>query len=228
MTSPVFTAAAPVEAPVLSPQFTLPRVNLLPPEVRSARRLRRTQQVLAVVTAAVLVGLGGAYALARHEEGTADREVAATRAKTAQLQAAQARYADVPKVYAEVDALKSARAAAMASDVLWFDYLDRLAGTDPAAVWFDDLHASLFDTDTTPSDPLAPTGVGVLTVKGTGSAHPDLADWLDALDGTSGLASAGFTKSERTDVGGQVVVGFESSATVTPDALSHRYDAGND
>lgn len=225
-TAPTEAVELPAQAPVLGTPFAFARVDLLPPEVRSARRLRTTQKALAAVSAAVLLVLAGAYALARHEEGLASRELATTRASTARLQAAQAPYADVPQVYAQVDALKTARAAVMASDVLWFDHLDRFAGADPAAVWFDELHASLFDADTTARDPLAPTGIGVLTVKGSGSAHPDVADWLDALDRTHGLASAGFSTSQRTDVDHHVVVAFESSTTVTPDALSHRFDAG--
>ena len=50
------------------------RVNLLPPEIEDARRLKRTQAGLALGLVAVVVALGGVYALqARSAVASASR-----------------------------------------------------------------------------------------------------------------------------------------------------------
>ena len=79
----------------------------------------------------------------------------------------------------------------------------------------------------TSGDPLAQAGIGSLTVRGTAYAHPHVADWLEALGATEGLADARYSTSTRTELEGRTVVQFDSSATVTPDALSHRHDASS-
>src|SRR6476620_10022900 len=78
------------------------RVNLLPPEIEEARRLRRTQAGLAAGLGAVVLVIAGAYALQIHDKNQASEDLASTKAETVRLQAQQEKYADVPRTIAAI------------------------------------------------------------------------------------------------------------------------------
>jgi Tfp pilus assembly protein PilN len=216
------------------------RVNLLPPEIEDARRLKRTQAGLALGLAAVVVALGGVYAVEAHDKAQATDELAASKAQGVQLQQEQAKYADVPRTIAAIDAAEGARSTAMANDVEWYRTLNNFAVTLPKNVWFTTLTlatnaggssagaAAPAPTTTTPaptSGTAAPAaGIGVLTVAGSAMDHPDVATWLDTLARQPGMTNAYFTNSVKAKIGDTTIVNFQSTATITDAALSHRYD----
>jgi Tfp pilus assembly protein PilN len=225
--------SAPVAAPVTYPRVA--RVNLLPPEIEEARRLRRTQAGVAAGLGVVLLAIGGAYMVQVQDKHQAADELSATKAETTRLQAAQAKYADVPRTIAAIDAAESARSTAMAKDVEWFRTLNNFSLTLPKNVWFTNLTVVLQDdaaaataggtaSTATPAVPATDGPIGLLTVEGTAMDHPDVATWLDVLGRQPGLADAYFTNSVRAKIGTKPVVNFVSTSTVTADALSHRYD----
>ncbi|GAB3597226.1 hypothetical protein GCM10027446_25000 [Angustibacter peucedani] len=216
------------------------RVNLLPPEIEQARALKRTQAGLAVGLAAVVAALGGVYALQVHDKNAASDELAVTKAQTVTLQNEQAKYADVPLTIAAIDAAEAARSTAMANDVEWYRTLNNFALTLPTNVWFTSLTLNLNAAGSVPAaGATAPTagttgtaataapagaGIGVLTVNGAALSHPDVATWLDVVGRQPGMADAYFTNSARAKVGSKYIVNFVSTATITDEALSHRYD----
>ncbi len=215
------------------------RVNLLPPEIEQARHLKRTQAGLAFGLVAVVAALGGVYALQVHDKHQAEGELAATKAQTVVLEAEQVKYADVPRTIAAIDAAETARSTALANDVEWYRTLNNFSLTVPTNVWFTGVTLALDTTaaaatpppgttavPATPAAPVTPatTGVGVLTVNGTALSHPDVATWLDVVGRQPGLSNAYFTNSVRAKIGSKYVVNFVSTATITGDALSHRYD----
>ena len=213
--------------------YTLPRVNLLPPEIHQARKLRHTQGVLGVCVLAVLAAVGGGYMFASNQADTAAEELAVEQAQTTRLQAEQAKYAEVPRVLAQVDGAKAAQETAMSTDVLWYRYLNDLALTYPSEVWLGNMTATVAGPGGTTgaaavpvagADPLATPGIGTVQFTGTALEHSDVASWLDVLAGTSGFADARFSSSTRAQIDGQDVVQFTSNAVVTGDALSHRFD----
>ncbi len=58
-------------------------------------------------------------------------DLAATKAETVRLQAQQAKYADIPRTIAAIDAAETARSTAMANDVEWFRTLNNFSLTLP-------------------------------------------------------------------------------------------------
>jgi Tfp pilus assembly protein PilN len=207
------------------------RVNLLPPEIEQARRLRHTQAGLAAGLAAVALVAGGVYALQVHQTNQAADDLAATKAQTTKLQDEQAQYADVPRTIAAIDAAETARSTAMAKDVEWFRTLNNFALTLPTNVWFTGLTLSVSGAaptaataSATPTAGAATGPVGIVTVQGTAFDHPDVATWLDVLARQPGMADAYFSSSARAKIGKKNVVTFTSTADITADALSHRYD----
>ncbi len=210
------------------------RVNLLPPEIEQARRLRRTQVGLGVGLVAVVAVVGGVYALQVNAKNQAAEDLAVTKAQTVRLQAEQAKYADIPRTIAAIDAAQTARTTAMSQDVEWFRQLNNFALTIPKNVWMTNMTLGLATgsaaapaatTATAPAAPTAaPTNVGVLTVQGVALSHPDVATWLDVLARQPGMADAYFSSASKALIGKKEVVNFSSTASVTSDALSHRFD----
>jgi Tfp pilus assembly protein PilN len=241
MTDAETVAIAP---PAVISTFRMPRVNLLPPEVEQARRLRKTQAALAggLLGVVALVGAGYAYEVqARHG---AEQELADVQAQTSVLQREQAKYADVPRTVAAIDAAEAARESAMANDVEWSRTLTDFSLTVPENVWFSTVTLSVGNAATATSGGAASSGaagtsgaavtsgaagttaggVGTVTVEGNARSHRDVATWLDTLAKQPGMSDASFSSSQKQKIGTKTVVKFSSTATLTADALSHRYD----
>jgi Tfp pilus assembly protein PilN len=244
----VDTAA--VAAPAVFGMFQMPRVNLLPPEIERARRLRRTQGVLAGGLLGVVALLGAGYGYEVHARHGAEQQLADVQAQTSVLQREQARYADVPRTVAAIDAAAAARESAMSGDVEWSRTLTDFSLTLPQNVWFSNVTLSVANpsaaavgaaagsgTAATPgaaatSGTAATSGVaattagtiGTVTVQGTARSHRDVASWLDTLAKQQGMSNPYFSSSQKDKIGTKTVVKFSSTATLTADALSNRYD----
>ena len=210
--------------------YRLPRVDLLPPEIRAARRLRRVQQLLAAGLVLVVLVLAVLAVLSRSSASSARADLARAQARSAELQAEQAQYAEASRVQAQLDLVEGARASAMAGDVLWASSLDEISGRAPEGVWLDALTVALAPTATASGapaaavDPLAEPAVATITVTGKGGSYQDVAAWLDGLADVPGLADPRYTIATRTAGEPRPVVEFTSTVGVVPDALSHRYD----
>jgi Tfp pilus assembly protein PilN len=234
-----------VEAPVLDVAalavHRTVRVNLLPKEVEQGRRLRRTQVALAGGLILVVVAVAGVYLLQVKDRQGAAEDLAVVKAETTRLQAAQAKFADVPLTIAAIDAAETARQTAMANDVEWYRTMTNLSLTLPTNVWFTNLTltvgAGSGDSAPAAAPGAAPTGgtaaapgaaprpgAGLVSIEGYASDHPDVATWLDTLAKQPGMTGAYFTTSEEELIGEKAVVKYQSTAVLTDKALSHRYD----
>jgi Tfp pilus assembly protein PilN len=251
VTSPEQDVAEPAIAGGFVP-FRMARVNLLPPEIEEARRLRRTRGVLAGGLAAVVVVLGAGYAYTIHDRQDAERDLADVQARTAVLRREQAKYADVPRVTAAIDAAEGARQTALANDVEWARTLTDFSLSLPERVRFTSLTLSVGGAagatpGTTPGAASAATsgaasgaaaatapttsgqagvagGIGTVVVEGSARSNRDVATWLDTLAKRPGLTNPYFSTAQQEKVGKHPIVKFSSTATLTGDALSHRYD----
>lgn len=199
-----------------------PQVNLLPPEIVEGRQFRRTQAWLAAAVVAALAVAGGAFVLAQQSADEAAAELAVEQQQTVVLQAEQAQYAEVPRVIAQVDAAKAARAEALATDVAWYSYLNNLALTAPAEVWLTRITASVNPIGgvAAAAGPLATPGIGSVTFGGIGGEHADVGAWLDVLADIEGFDDPYFQRSELAELNEERIVNFESSVTLTTDALT--------
>lgn len=228
-------ATAPAPAPVRVDWALVPRVNLLPPEVIASLAFRRTQKILAVAVVATLAVIAGAVWWAQASVNSAQELLAQEQAVTTRLQREQAKYADVPKLIAKVEAAESARQSAMASDIAWYSYLYDVSRVTPTRVWLTSLTATVpmpgaqsATTATATTDRLSFVDQGTVTVTGSAKTFSDVSAWLDAVDGVDGLAVSvldtavldGDLKTPRE----AYFVTFTSRITVTGDAFTHRYD----
>ncbi len=212
----------------LGGQTRVPRVNLMPPEITAGRAFRRTQKALAAGVCAVVLAAGGVYALQVRDANTAAEELATERATGAVLLAEQAKYAEVPRVLATIDAAETARQSAMGQDVEWYRYLSALSLSTPSHVWLTSLDMSLSTgvaaaPVATGVAPAAPA-VATLSFQATGLEHPDVATWLDALTKQPAVTDPTFTAATKGRLGTHDIVTFGSTAGLDQAALSHRFD----
>ena len=208
---------------------TLPRVNLLPPEIAETRRFKRIQVGLgaSVLGAVGIVAL--LYVSASGGVSDAQSKVDAQAAQAASLQSQTAKYAGVTAVYAKADAAQAMLTSAMGEEVRYSQLLNDLSLSVPENVWIKNLQF----TQTPPTATATGTsgvpaaGIGTLSVTGVGFSHDDVAVWLESLASQNNgktYVDPYFSNSTEALLGTRRTVNFTSTATVTPNAYSHRYD----
>jgi Tfp pilus assembly protein PilN len=208
---------------------TLPRVNLLPPEIEQQRQFKKVQLGLGLGVVAAL-GVAGALVLSSSAQvNDAQNQLDTQTAKNRTMQADAAKYADVPEVYAQVDAAKAQLTQAMGKEIRWSRFLNDLSVVTPGKVWFDTITVAE-TVDAAPITAAPATGqvwgtanLGTITFKGKGYTHNDVAAWLKALASEKGVADAYFTKSTQEQIGTEGSVAFNSQAVITEDLLSGRF-----
>ena len=208
---------------------TLPRVNLLPPEIEQERRFRRVQLGLG---AGVLASLGVVAALflaANGQVADAEGDLADSKTQTSRLEAQAAEYSQVPLVYSKVEAARAQLELAMGKEVRWSFYLNDLSLKTPGKVWLTTMTAAVNQDAAGPALAAAGApgyinpGLGTVTFEGFAVAHNNVANWLDSLAKQKGYDQPYFTDSTKEKIGETEVVKFKSQVSITEDALSKRY-----
>lgn len=203
---------------------TLPRVNLLPPEIAEKRAFRRIQFGLGAAVVAAVGVVGALYLGATGSLSHAESDLAASKATNTQLQGQVAQYASVTAIYAAAAAAQASLTSAMGDEVRYSQMLNDLSLSVPDNVWLSNLAYA-----TTPPGAgaapggLASTGIGTLTATGTAFSHDDVAVLLESLMGLKTYANSYFTSSAETLLGTRKVVTYTVTADVTPAAKSGRY-----
>jgi Tfp pilus assembly protein PilN len=174
--------------------------------------------------------VGALVLAAAGQVADAQDDLDASKARGTALQAETNKYADVPAVYAAVDAKEAQLSLAKAREIRWSYFLNDLSLRTPGKVWLTSLTvAETVDSAATAAAPAAGTqtratpGIGTVTFAGSGYEHNDVASWLRALAGQKGLADPYFTRSTEEKIGEQDSVTFDSQAVITDEALSGRY-----
>jgi Tfp pilus assembly protein PilN len=171
----------------------LPRVDLLPPEVRAERRsgvvVRRAW--MGVVGAAVVVGIAAGGATLGSIEASDD--LLAAQAETQQLLLAQGRYTEVREVKSDIQLLTAAQTVAGATEIPWPSYLAQIQATLPAGVTITTItidQASPIADYEQSETPLQGARVGTVTFAAQSTTLPSVPDWLDGLAALPGYTDA--------------------------------------
>src|SRR4051794_7041582 len=199
---------------------SLPRVNLLPPEIGESRRFRRIQVGLgcAVLGAVSIVGL--LYVGASSSLSGAQDQVDAASSRNAALQSQTNQYRAVTAVYSRAAAAQAMLGQAMGEEVRYSQLLNDLSLSIPENVWLQNL---TFAQTATPAALGGTPGVGTLTVTGVAFSHDDVAVWLESLASQKVYTNPYFTSSTEALMGSRKTVNFSSTTTVTPAAYSGRF-----
>jgi Tfp pilus assembly protein PilN len=211
----------------------VPRVNLLPPEILERRRFVKVQRRLgAAVVVTIMACVGGTW-WAAQGVGDARSDLDAAEATGQSLATEKARYNEVPKVIAQVKAVRDTRAKAMSADILWYRVLNDLALSTPHSIWLTSVQFTVADANAAApaaasADPLSPTRVGSVTLGGKATGLEALAGWVEVLDNTAPMHDTVIASAQEVQTPPVVaphMVEFTGSTVLTPEALSHRYDA---
>lgn len=108
-----------------------PSADLLPPEVRAARRSRSIRRGVVAAAVMVLVVAGAGAAAAKAQSLVAQVELAAGEARTIQLLQEQAAFSEVTAVQDEIGERAAARAVATSQEIIWQPVLAELRGMLP-------------------------------------------------------------------------------------------------
>jgi Tfp pilus assembly protein PilN len=203
----------------------VPRVNLLPAEIIEARQFHHLKRLLALGVAVSLVVVAGAALAMQVGVVNASNALEQTQSESAGLQAQKTKYAEVPKVVAQVDAAKVAREKALGRDIPWYRFLTDLALNTPANTTLTSIDVTLTDQATATGQvptPLTEPGLGTVTVAGSTRQFADVSAWLTAAGTVHGLSGSTLSSATREDTAGAIT--FNSELIITADALSHRYD----
>lgn len=240
--------AVEVAAPALpASSAAFPRVNLMPAIVADEARAHRAKMVLVGATVASVLAVGGLYLMALGSVNDAQNELDAASAQSAVLNAEAAKYADVPKVQAQVAYSQTQAYQALGGEVRWSFLLNNLSLTVPAGTSLQSFQAVVSEFppagaaaakpgsgQTSYNGVLGHPGVGTITYSGEATGYPQVAAFLDSqakqvtlidpyvntVTANSTTAGGGTTPNAGASKGLQ----FKSVATITDKALSHRYD----
>lgn len=109
-----------------------PRIDFLPPEVKSRNAARKSRRSLAALVVIVLVACAAGYVFATTLAVQSQAMLAEEQAHTRELLAEQAKYSEVRTVTSATAAVENARIVGSATEVVWADYLAELQASLPA------------------------------------------------------------------------------------------------
>jgi Tfp pilus assembly protein PilN len=204
---------------------TMPRVNLLPPEIALRAKARKAQVAMAGTGMVAVVVVGMLYAQKSAAVAEAKDAKAEAVARNAKLQTELASLQHVQDVRTQVDQANATLVSAMSSEVTWSTYLHDLTLTIPENVWLTSLDASVATAPPGGNTVLDP-GLGTVTIAGKAFTHDDVAAWLESLGKEKGYTNPYFTQSLEEMIGTRKVTGYTSTVNLSSAALSNRYAKG--
>lgn len=206
---------------------TLPRVNLLPPEIAEKAAFRKVQAGLGAALVLPVLIVGGLYMSASHSVSNAQANLDSANTQSSRLEAQTARYRDVTAVYSAAAAAKAQLTTAMGDEVRFSQLMNDLSLSIPSNVWVQSLNFSTVAPAAAPASPGAaaavPSAAGALSVTAVAFSHDDVAVWLESLAKLKTYQDPYFSASTEVLLGTRKVVNFSSTATLTLAARSGRY-----
>jgi hypothetical protein len=217
-------------APAPTLDFTVtngwPQVDLLPPEVRARRKLKKTKELLALMVVCVLLASVGGYGAAMFSASAAQTELDGVKKETSALMAKQVKFAEVPLVLGGITSIEQTRKLGMSTEILWKPYLDALRAVTPAGVSLDNVTVTAA-TPMQPAalavDPLAPVSIGQVAFTAKSLALPDTSAWLVALASVPGFVHPLFSTQTLTQGDGVSYYQVTATVQVTDQAFANRF-----
>ena len=206
-----------------------PQVDLLPPEVRAGRKLKRTKQWLALTVLGVLLAAIAGYAATMFSAAAAQSELDGVKQQTSLLMAKQVKFAEVPLVLGSITSLQQTRTLGMSTEILWKPYLDALRAVTPAGVSLDNVTvtaATPMLAATGAVDPLSPVSIGQVAFTAKSLTMPDISAWITALGGVPGFAHPLFSTVTLTAASGASYYQVAATVQITNQAFANRFVTG--
>lgn len=217
-----------------------PRVNLMPDVVAAEARVHRARLVLVGATVASLAVVGTLWVIGAGAVSSSQDRLDAATAQGAALATEAAKYADVPKVQAQVSAARTQQYQALGGEARWSFLLNNLALTIPAGTSLTSFTGTITGVPPAPAGapasasgaPAAGTvtsalghpGIGNISYSGEALGYAQVANFLDSQAKQKTLVDPFASSVTTAAAQGAKGLTFTSTATITAAALSHRYD----
>lgn len=209
------------------PSFpVLPQVNLLPPEIGSARALSRTKRLLVMALGGVLAVVVLAWLFASQVAQQAESDLAEANRTTSRLLEEQRTYAPVTQVIDQIERTKDARVLGMANEIDVAGYVGAVAATVPAGVTIAEVTWTGGSTMLLPPSPpnaLSLPGAGVIVLTGRAPTVLDAVAWQEALEAIPGLRDAWIDTAVVAGTDTESYLEVTASVVVDHSALSRRF-----
>lgn len=200
----------------------IPRIDLLPPEVRARLRSRTLRRGLGLLVVVVVAATAAGTALAVLNAGASAGALAAEQARTQDLLAQQVEFVEVTQLANAKAGIEQARLVGSSTEILWPAYVEAINATLPAGSVVGTLTVTASSPITLVAQPALPLQLPrVATVQLTVNA-PDLATvsaWISRLPGLPGFADATLTSIEPGEAGVKANV----TINVTDAAFANRF-----
>jgi hypothetical protein len=232
------------------PRVSLPRVNLLPKEIKERRLVQRLRGGIAVAFV-VLVALLGLWYMRESQKLTdarqqADRE----RAVAAGLRAQKAELQPYAELGSQIAAAEQLRAKVYAREIRFSGIMQDISAIIPGDVWLTQMNVAIKETGAeaaagggtaasaapgttlTPGSPGAGSPVASITFTGSGLEHVDVGGFMRALAtgpkkrGSRVYLNPYFTASQKGgEKGGETTVTFSATVDLSQAAFSGRFQS---
>ena len=202
------------------------RISLLPPEEAVVREQRRQ-------AAAAFIGVGGLAALLialwlAQQSKVSDEEDNAAQAerRVAELTAEQQRLSNVTTLEQDLTQRQAQITNVLRNDVAWTRLFNDIATVIPADVWLTTFQGTKATAASAATAGAAarPAGVGSVTIQGRGFDQTSTARWLLRIGDLREFQGLWVPNSTKSGAGDQQTVTFQSTATLTQDAVSRRLE----
>ena len=200
-----------------------PRVDLLPPIVKSRQRGKVIRRNLGFAVVAVIVLVAAGSGVAFWQAVLGHTQLAAAQQRTTELLAEQAKFVEVRQVQDDVDLSLAARQVGASTEVDWKAYLEEIRGVLPSDVTIDavDISAAsplvLFEQ---PTVPLQSARIATIMITMTSPGLPTVPDWLEGMSALPGYADGAPGSITRSDTGAYEV---ELTLHINEGAYSNRF-----
>lgn len=205
------------------------RVNLLPPEIETARRARRTARLSTVAVAAWIGVLGVGFMIKTDQVDAARDDRDAAQAQVDDLNREVAALDEYAKLAAALDARSAILTSAMTEEISWARVLNDLSLAFPADASLNDLNALLVaEEEPVPGEVKPAAGVGDLTFTGYSVERfaPGVEGVLLRFDDAEGFNDTFLTTAQKAEKGTTAVTDFTGTVRLDEDARTNRYANG--
>ncbi len=200
----------------------IPRIDLLPPEVRARLRSRTVRRGLGVLVVAVVVATGAGTALAMLNAAASASALAAEQARTQDLLAQQLEYVEVTQLANAKAGIEQALLVGSSTEILWPAYMEAIGSTLPPGTAITSINVTSSSPITLVPQPALPLQVPRVATVVLAVSAPDLATvsaWISRLPDLPGFADA--TLASITPGEGGVIANV--TLNVTDAAFANRF-----
>lgn len=204
------------------------QVNLLPPELRRRQAARRTTSIVVAAGLGLIALVGIFYFFQTQRLADAQDELAAQRARNADLQARITELQSFADLQAELAAKEELVSTLFLNEVSWSSALLDVSRVIPDASFLTNLTGQVQAT-AAPADPTAPAPVGgligTMTFAGVAQETETIATWLVRLEQVQGWVNAWVTNAQENAPFSGIYT-FASGLDLTLEAATERGQGG--